>query len=86
MHKSIALVSGVFVAAFVMTVGVGARVGQAPRCRTYPVTQQRTFSAGGSASETCDFNSATFVHTCTMESRAAGGAPDCVGSPIRIRG
>ena len=67
MHKSIALVSGVFVAVFVMTVGVGARVGQAPRCRTYPVTQQRTFSAGGSASETCDFNSAPFVHTCTMD-------------------
>lgn len=42
-------------------------LAQAPKCRTYPTEQRRVFSAGGSATEKCDFNTTTNVHTCTMD-------------------
>ena len=38
-----------------------------PQCRTFSAAETRAFSAGGSASQTCTFDSATFVHACTMD-------------------
>jgi YD repeat-containing protein len=60
----------VTVAALVVSVailGAGSALEQTPQCRTYSTEQRRYFSIGGSASEECDFNSSTFVFTCTMD-------------------
>jgi YD repeat-containing protein len=52
-----------------MLAGTAAPLAQvAPKCRTYPTEQTRAFSTGG-ASEKCDYDTGTNVHTCTMDLR-----------------
>jgi len=57
-----ALISAILIA------GAAPRAQVAPTCRTYPTAQTRAFSVGG-ASETCEYDTRTNVHTCTMDLR-----------------
>jgi YD repeat-containing protein len=66
-RRSRVVAASVAAGAWAVCAAVTAPLAQAPKCRTYPMEQTRMFSVGGSATEKCDFNASTFVHTCTMD-------------------
>ena len=51
----------------VVIVAAGPAMLQTPQCRTFSAAQTETFSAGGGASQTCTFDSASFVYTCVKD-------------------
>lgn len=59
--------SVVAVACSVVLAGAAPFRQAAPSCRTYDVADTRALTAGGGESQTCNFNSTTFVYTCTLD-------------------